>query len=258
MYLCVFQLFTTSNSFQIDYEKLRVRNDYTQKEDAFPQGISDTMTLLRDNNIQNLPFDFSGEYHRNNVDDAYNTNVDFIWEKIDLDGEISLQICFYEHGLCTIKLPDEDKQAYYVYNDRKILFRDRNFNADLYSCEFIYTKTENQIDLLQFIGDLFSSDFQASDPMPVPTLDTINDTNDGLQTDIYILVVVQEFFKDVIIPWWWGILATGVASVISFAFFSRRSSRLLKKRTNIVCLIQSFLKSTPGSETTRQTIFMFQ
>lgn len=229
IYLCVFQLFTTSNSFQIDYAKLRVRNSYTQIEDAFPQDISDTMTLLRNNNIQNLPFDFSGEYHRNSIDDAYDTKVDFIWEKIEFDGDTSLQICFYDHGLCTIKLPDEDKQAYYSYNDGKILFRDKYFNTDLYSCEFIYTKVEDQIDLLQFVGALFSSDFQTSDPISAPTLDTTNDTNNGLRIDIYIPVELQKFFKDVIIPWEWEIFVTGVIFVISFIFLSSSASRLLKK-----------------------------
>lgn len=224
-YLCISELFTTSNSFQIDYTKLHIRNDYSKDNDIFPQNISETMTLLRNNNLQESSFDFSGEYHRSDVDDTFGMGTDFVWERFSSEGDINLKICFHDDGSCILMLPDENKEVYYIYNDGEILFKDQYYNFDIYSCEFKYPNVEEQP-----VVDLFSSlvsDFTTS----AITYDTnvVNNIQVDTNAQVQSKNRFQEFLENVIMPWGWEIIAGGMGSAILFVFIYNRTSQLLKK-----------------------------
>ncbi|OJU13088.1 MAG: hypothetical protein BGN88_08640 [Clostridiales bacterium 43-6] len=224
-FLCGLKLYTSSSSFQIDYSKLQTRNDYQNRIDIVPQSISKSMVLLRNSNFHGLPFDLSGEYHREEIDPGATEietengipmkNINYMWKRNNSNGDTNLTIYFLNNYSCFIIFPSENmKQTYsFIYDNGKMELRDKYFNVDSYGCNFKYPNNKGAVVLNQSSGTYKPNNTQKNDAA-------------GEQQQNWF----HDFLNDAIIPWIWEIFAGGIGFIVVFIFIFNRTSQLLKKR----------------------------
>jgi len=215
--VCIVELVISSRKFEIKYDELTLRYDYSTINDSIPEGKSGIMLISEINGSQKINAPIPGRYIIQDMSSEIyqlidrNEYINYMW-CCDANGVI---LCFSNY-YCSIVLNNRLIGTYnFTYNDGEILLYDNSNVYVSYKCDFMYSLHE-----------------RATESTTESTTEPIHTTNTIEPEDVFINTQEEpvDILSELILEKGWEIVISLIVTVGSLLFYNGSVFFLIYKK----------------------------